>query len=300
MQEANVDLVVDGATLEVYLPAQDTNQTIQLLGVDAPLEGECFGEESIDVLEDLVSPTVWIEYAPGNEGAGDLVRLAYVWVDRDGTKILLNHEVIAGGGAALGQLDGDERYREWLASAQERAVDEAVGLWAVCSGPHGEALPTPTPLPPTPTPTPPPPVGTRENPVPLGEVVDLGNGFAFRVVDVIPDAWEVIIAENQFNEPAAQGYQFFIATIEVTYNGEGSVEMGGGFGYRAVGASGVAYESGFECGVIPNEFRDTELFTGGTITGNLCWQIRSEDADSLVMYLGEGADRIYFALTREE
>ena len=55
--------------------------------------------------------------------------------------------------------------------------------------------------------------------------------------------------------------------------------------YRTVGAAAVSY-SGFEnsCGEVPDELSEAELFTGGTITGNVCWAIRSSDAASLVLY----------------
>jgi hypothetical protein len=38
--------------------------------------------------------------------------------------------------------------------------------------------------------------------------------------------------------------------------------------------------------VIPNDFPGSELFPGGSIQGNVCWQIKSQDAGSLVMYSG--------------
>ena len=71
---------------------------------------------------------------------------------------------------------------------------------------------------------------------------------------------------------------------------------------RSVGDSAVAYGT-FEayCRVIPNEL-DTfsEVFPGGTQTGNLCWSVRSSDADSLVLIVDNAfsfdQDRAYMAL----
>ena len=63
----------------------------------------------------------------------------------------------------------------------------------------------------------------------------------------------------------------------------------------------VAY-SGYQnyCGVTPNPLQsDTEVFQGGNITGNFCWDINSSDANSMVMFVNVGygqGDRIYFAL----
>lgn len=44
-----------------------------------------------------------------------------------------------------------------------------------------------------------------------------------------------------------------------------------------------------------------ELFTGGTATGNVCWQVTSSDAAGLIMYYDpivsfNDKDRVYFAL----
>ena len=52
---------------------------------------------------------------------------------------------------------------------------------------------------------------------------------------------------------------------------------------RTVGQSAVAYSGG--CGVVPDSLdRFTEVFEGGTIEGNLCWNIVASDAPSLVMF----------------
>jgi len=69
---------------------------------------------------------------------------------------------------------------------------------------------------------------------------------------------------------------------------------------RAVGESSVAYDQSEDrCGVIPNELPSTEVFEGGKITGNVCWSVREEDVDSLVMYADagfSGDNRVYFSL----
>lgn len=48
-------------------------------------------------------------------------------------------------------------------------------------------------------------VGTRENPVPIGTTVDLGNGWTLRVVEVIPDATRMVLNENRFNDLQKEG-----------------------------------------------------------------------------------------------
>jgi hypothetical protein len=49
--------------------------------------------------------------------------------------------------------------------------------------------------------------------------------------------------------------------------------------------------------VIPDEFSSADVFTGGTVTGNECWSVKSGDAGTLVMYDDDVfAEKIFFAL----
>ena len=147
-----------------------------------------------------------------------------------------------------------------------------------------------------------PDVGTRQNPIPRGRSAMLYDNWEVRVVDVIPNATRLVLAENMFNDPPAPGKQFFIATVEATYRGPGSSRFDGSFRLRAVGPSGVSYSTfNDSCGVIPDELPDPEVFTGGTIRGNVCWQVMTGDAEALLMYDDpftlDPVPRIYFRLT---
>lgn len=128
-------------------------------------------------------------------------------------------------------------------------------------------------------------VGSRENPIPLGTEADTGGKWFVSVVDVIPDATELVLAENQFNDPPASGNQFFIVRVSATYEGESSSTFPANNTLSLVGESSVAYTPFDDsCGVAPDEFSYTDVFTGGAIEGNVCWQVRSDEVDSLVMY----------------
>lgn len=146
-------------------------------------------------------------------------------------------------------------------------------------------------------------VGTRENPVSMGTTVDLGDGWQIKVVNVIPDATDIILKENMFNKQPKPGDQFFIATVEAKYTGSDSATFDGRFRLRAVGPSSVGYST-FENrpGVIPNPLPSSEVFTGGVISGNIGWEIKSSDANTLVMYdnpmIGSKSNRVYMALYR--
>lgn len=158
------------------------------------------------------------------------------------------------------------------------------------------------PTPPTP---PPPPVGsTRDNPLPLGQTVGITVGveeWRFRILSTVPDATAVILAENQFNDPPAAGFQFFMAAVEVTYvSGSGPQDPWSRIAsdLNMVGNANVAYSQfSPSCGVIPDSFLfKGDLFPGGTMTGNICWPVRSTDVASLVGYFEFSNGIFYMAL----
>ena len=131
---------------------------------------------------------------------------------------------------------------------------------------------------------------SRDNPVPIGQSVEI-DGWDVKVVDTIPNATEAVLAENQFNDQPAEGRQFFIATIEATFTGNNVDKDSGQFWLdvtnNVVDDNNVTYSSMDDyCGVIPDALEDTnEVFVGGTVTGNVCWPVATDQVDSLVMFV---------------
>lgn len=128
--------------------------------------------------------------------------------------------------------------------------------------------------------------GSRDSAVPLGETGSVGD-YEITVLEVVPDATDQILAENQFNEAPAEGNQFFLVRLGVTYTGDASGTPAIDLNFNAVGASNVGYTTFQDsCGVLPDDAMATgELFAGGHIEFNVCWQVTASDAGSLVMYV---------------
>ena len=110
----------------------------------------------------------------------------------------------------------------------------------VTNTPTPTATPEPT-VTPEPTSAPEPVLGSRENPVPLGVTIETKgeeiaeDHFEITVIDVVPDATSMVLAENQFNDPPESGNQFFMVTLRAKYLGPGSTTFDGSFRLRAVG-----------------------------------------------------------------
>jgi len=160
--------------------------------------------------------------------------------------------------------------------------------------------------PPPPPPPPAAPGNSRANPLPLGATVGIVSGdlhWTLRIISTQPDATAAVLAENQFNDPPAPGNQFFIATVGVSY-GSGSEALHAGFeasfGLRAVGPSNVVYSTfgtTSRCGVIPDSIDDKgNLLPGGSVVGNICWQVPSSEAGSLIAFIELDNKPFYMAL----
>jgi hypothetical protein len=145
---------------------------------------------------------------------------------------------------------------------------------------------------------------SRTSPIPLGDVGLVGD-FQVSVLDVTPNATDLVLEENQFNDPPAAGHQFYIARVKVTLVGDEAADPSFDLNFQSVGDTAVGYTT-FDpgCGVYPDDqYSAGELFPGGTVEFNVCWQIDSADEDSLVMYvehfLSFDSDPVWFALTED-
>lgn len=166
--------------------------------------------------------------------------------------------------------------------------------------------PKPRPKPPAVapvTPSPPAPGTTRTNPFPLGSAVKVPD-WTVAISSVNFDAWPQVQAANMFNDPPAPGWVDIVVSLTMTYTGSSTGNPYAGNELHYVGASNVGYpQEGFDhyCGVSPApELLDFgDVFPGGTVSGNVCFQVQSTDDTSLVGYwdnFGTSGPGPWFAL----
>lgn len=105
------------------------------------------------------------------------------------------------------------------------------------------------------------------------------------VLEPLRNITDEVAAENQFNDPPPPDTQFMGAPVRVTYVSGPEPATLFELSFKAVGPSGVVVAT-FDpsCGVVPNSL-DTfaELFQGGSIEGNLCWTVSTQDQEDLTM-----------------
>ena len=182
---------------------------------------------------------------------------------------------------ALAKING-----KWLSSRTSVPVRAGITV-ATTIAPPAAPIVVPAPIPvPAPVVVPPAIGSDRSVLAPKGSALSLGDGWYLSVVSYTPNATAAVMLENMFNSPPAAGFQFAIARIQATFTGAGSDTFDASFRMRSVGAANTSYSTFNDwCGVIPSEFPEsTSVFTGGAISGNVCWAIRTTDASSLAMY----------------
>lgn len=131
--------------------------------------------------------------------------------------------------------------------------------------------------------------GTRDNPLDLGTAIQMGD-WTFSITDVNLDATDEVLAENQFNDPPADGRQFVMFNVDATYEGEESGTAWMDFSMAIVGGKGNTFSSGSDdrCGVIPDGLRDHgETFPGGSVSGNVCFSVPADQLDGATIRVEE-------------
>ena len=105
------------------------------------------------------------------------------------------------------------------------------------------------------------------------------------VVGIIEDAREIVQIKNPYvYEPPKEGHRFYLITVKVAYPfGTGSVKAEGSE-YRLIGDNRVAYKKyGNGCGAIPDALYTKELYPGGKVQGNLCFEVPKDEGNFVLM-----------------
>ena len=168
-------------------------------------------------------------------------------------------------------------------SRQEAASGTSTGLVAESpSSPlpdaQGVEAPSPETEPETET-----TVGSKENPVPAGDSMRLGD-WTIEVVGFTADASDAIHRENQFNDKPKEGEQYVLVTLKETYEGNGSSDPYFDQTWALVSEDGTLYEEAGQ--VLPKELSSVGNVPGGVSgVGNVAFLVPSEVAKSSVLYV---------------
>ncbi len=113
--------------------------------------------------------------------------------------------------------------------------------------------------------------GTRTDPYWTGTAFRVGD-WAVNMGRTDTDVWDVIAAENMFNEPPAAGWRYVMAPVTVRYLGAGHDTPWLSLDVELLGGDGRVYTPwGNDCGVVPQSDYDIDdLYYGASAWYNNC------------------------------
>ena len=127
----------------------------------------------------------------------------------------------------------------------------------------------------------------RSQPMPISKPLELDNGLSISIETVTENANQIIKRHDAWTEPPSSGHQFMLVELKASNVGDEPIDLYPVTGLSLVGESNVSYDQGFsnECWTFPNEIDTSRtLFSNGSLSGNICFTVKSSDVDSLVMY----------------
>ena len=111
-------------------------------------------------------------------------------------------------------------------------------------------------------------------------------------------AWDMILAENQFNDPPAEGYEYILTRVQITVTsveGDKAVNLSD-FDFKTFSGTNEEYET--ESVVNPKPEFDGKLYAEGSKEGYIVSHVKIDDANPKLVYrLGlDGSGGIWFSL----
>ncbi len=120
-EDTIVTRITDGDTIVIK-----GGERVRLLGIDTPEKGEDYYAEAKQFLEErILMKTVKLERSVEDKDQyGRLLR--YVWINNT----LIDLELIKKGLASAYFYDEAEKYRDLIADAEKKAIENKIGIWS--------------------------------------------------------------------------------------------------------------------------------------------------------------------------
>ena len=129
--------------------------------------------------------------------------------------------------------------------------------------------------------------GTHDAPVPVGQIADIGGDWRLQVLDVIPDAGEVIAANDQFYTPPPTGTTYMLVKVAVGYFGSDDPKTAYEPEISVLGSANIALDN-FCLSTFPDEANlFNYVFSGGVVVGNACFVAPIDQAGTFQLF-GKG------------
>jgi len=126
---------------------------------------------------------------------------------------------------------------------------------------------------------------TRDQPLPLNTVVDIGGDMQLSIIGVQRSANNVVKQGNMFNDTPEPNYEYVIVRLRVQCNKSSNDKCSfGTYELKTVGADGQVRDQASVAG-IPDEMESiSEFFGGAWIEGNLVFMAAQGDQSLVLIY----------------
>lgn len=120
--------------------------------------------------------------------------------------------------------------------------------------------------------------GSRDDPLPIGSTVDLGNNWSVTVNAADTSADAAVAAAEAFNDPPEPGKRYVVVNVSATNNG--NTADAPEIDVSLFGSSGVEHDGGnFVTPPDPRFDTVTELEPGAATAGNLVFVVDTAESD---------------------
>lgn len=129
-------------------------------------------------------------------------------------------------------------------------------------------------------------LGTRDNPAPLGttiEIVEFGETtYEVTLGPAVLNANDAVLAANMFNDPPADGFQYALLPVQMTYVGTDTGNPWIDLSIQFVSAAGTTHTEGDTLAVAPEPtlIDINELYPGASAEGNVVIAIPTDGAEA--------------------
>ncbi|GAB2456621.1 DUF4190 domain-containing protein [Xylanimonas ulmi] len=138
-----------------------------------------------------------------------------------------------------------------------------------------------------------PEAGTRANPLPAGTTVSTADWQV--TVGTPREAWGEISQANPFNQPPADGTQYWIVPLSGTFTGSDPATPWIDLSVAFVGDDSVTYDD-TSCGVLPDSLSDIgELYQGAQFSGNACVVVPADAPGLFTLRTGLFDSPVFFS-----
>lgn len=144
-------------------------------------------------------------------------------------------------------------------------------------------------------------LGTRSNPAPMGTTVvfsdNTGDLWEVTLSDPILNANDIVAAENQFNDPAPEGFQYAMVGVTAKYIGKATGTPYWDLTISFVSEAGTTHETGDFSAVIPSDLSDiNELYADAVGVGNIVIAVPSANVESgnWTVSTGFGSEKYFY------